>query len=550
MESVEPEDDVHDGDKAEGAAVVPEEDEERTLQGTETVESTQEDFQEHSIPQTSPRDQPMIPEEVPESPAPLHEEPPVVVAEESQPVAEPEEVEAVPEVTEAIEETEQEETDQEVPVETVEESSTVEEQAAPVPLLESNQQNAEVSASSSFSEALCVEEESAEQVAAAEPAKLDESKEQQYESVEFLEMSGASAGATEQTVVQPLPVEHTNGLEEESKNRITTPELEDELDNTEAPPMDDLDDEREDELLEDVQEPQEATFSERDRDNESIIVIPDTPKPPKSQEFDEEFELMDKSPVSQSSYATVGRVELHHSPVMKQEVPTTPRTPDSKPSKSSCSPDKPDDQEQADVPEAEVIDITDSPITVLEPKLHHLTDGKPGSTTSTPLGMGSKMTAKDRLIQNSRKRSLSASDAEIVKKNVTFHSPANCTMLVDTIDERLKKKNESATKIPHGHRKRSHSEHKDVAGAAAAAQDGPKPSKISKLPNFKNIHQQQFNRMESIEPPPRMARNRRRSANCPTSRTSTSSSSTGWSRSKSSTTGRSSGPRRFWPPAQ
>lgn len=30
------------------------------------------------------------------------------------------------------------------------------------------------------------------------------------------------------------------------------------------------------------------------------------------------------------------------------------------------------------------------------------------------------------------------------------------------------------------------------------AADGPKPSKISKLPNFKNIHQNQFSRMESI----------------------------------------------------
>lgn len=203
---------------------------------------------------------------------------------------------------------------------------------------------------------------------------------------------------------------------------------------------------------------------------------------------------------------------------MKQEKePATPRTPDTKPLKTSCSPDKPDDQEQADVPH-EIIDITESPITVLDPKLH-LSEGKPGSTTSTPLGKGSKMTTKDQLIQNSRKRSLSASDADIIKKNVTFHSPANSTMLVDTIDERLKKKNESATsayqptslcrersmnrnaycyftisEIPSGHRKRSLSEHKD-----ANHQDGPKPSKISKLPNFKNIHQQQFNRMESIE---------------------------------------------------
>lgn len=51
----------------------------------------------------------------------------------------------------------------------------------------------------------------------------------------------------------------------------------------------------------------------------------------------------------------------------------------------------------------------------------------------------------------------------------------------------------SIPEIPAGHRKRSLSEHKD------AQQDGPKPSKISKLPNFKNIHQQQFSRMESIE---------------------------------------------------
>ncbi|XP_021693039.1 titin [Aedes aegypti] len=491
IESLESEG-VHD-DEAE--PVVQEEDE-STLQEPETVESTREDFQEHSIPQTSPRRSQPTTEEAPKSPAPLHEEPPAPL-EQSDPEPVPVELVEAPEVTEVAEEPENDEIAEdaiEAPVqETPEEllSAIFEEPAAPTPAAEPSQQTAEVSASSSFSEALCVEEESAEQVG-VEVAKIDDSKDQQqYESVEFLEMSGASTVANEPATVEELPVEHTNGHEDQMKNRISTPELEDDLDDTEAPPMDDLDDEKEDELLDDVSESKEATFSERDRDNESIIVIPDTPKPPKS-EFDAEFDLADKSPVPQSSHTTVARVELHHSPVISQgKVPTTPRTPDSKPSKTSCSPDKPDDQDQANVPH-EIIDITESPIAVLDPKLHH-SEGKPGSTTSTPLRMGTKMTAKDRLIQNSRKRSLSASDAEIVKKNVTFHSPANSTMLVDTIDERLKKKNESATKIPPGHRKRSLSEHKD------AQQDGPKPSKISKLPNFKNIHQQQFSRMESIE---------------------------------------------------
>ncbi|XP_062564346.1 titin-like isoform X2 [Armigeres subalbatus] len=501
IQSVEPED--GDDDEADHVEQKVENDSCTALE-PETVKSSEEDFQETSIPQTSPRPSQTM-EEVPKSPAQLLEEPPVVEQTdlEAMPDDIAEEIEKIPESPEETEDfaqiIEQGGNDKtfDIPVEMSEEEHGTEilqtcneEEAVPSSATEIVQQTAEVSASSSFSEALLVDDEAAEQ-RCNDVAEITGS---QYESVEFLEMSGASTAANEPEMQEPEPVQTacTNGHEQEEQvpNRIVTPDLEDDLDNTEAPCMDDIDDEKEDELLEDVPEPKDATFSERDRDNESIIVIPDTPKPPKS-ELDEEFDLTDKSFDPQTSQTTVARLDLHHSPVVKKEmVPATPKTPDTKPIKTSCSPDKPDVQEQANVPN-EVIEITDSPIALIDPKLRQTEDS--GSLTSTPLKMGSKMTTTEKLIQNSRKRSLSASDAEIVKKNVTFHSPANSTMLVDTIDERLKKKNESATKMPQGHRKRSLSEHKD------AHLDGPKPSKISKLPNFKSIHQQQFNRMESIE---------------------------------------------------
>lgn len=467
-----------------------------TVGEPETLLSSEKDFQGISIPQTSPRCS-LTMEEVPKSPAQLHDEPSVEEQSdvEGVPTYVDEVLENIPEAQKAIEDdvqvTNQEENSEASIVmsgkgEATETPQAINEEGTiSSSTTEIVQQSAELSACSSFSEALLVEDEAAERRCNEVADNIDS----QYESVEFLEMSGASTANNEQGANEPAC---TNGFEQEEQvqKRIVTTDLEDDLDNTEAPYMDDIDEEKEDELLDDVPEPKDATFSERDRDNESIIVVPDTPRPSKS-ELEEEFDVTDKSPIPQSSQITIGRVELHHSPVMKKEVvPTTPRTPDSKPIKTVCSPDKPDIQEQANVPH-EVIDITDSPIAVMDPKLCQ-TD-EPGCFSSTPLNKGSKMTIKDELIQNSRKRSLSVSDAEIVKKNVTFHSPANSTVLADTIDERLKKKNKNVTKLPPGHRKRSLSEHKIVHP------DGPKPSKISKLPNFKNIHQQQFNRMESIE---------------------------------------------------
>ncbi|XP_065080069.1 titin-like [Ochlerotatus camptorhynchus] len=479
------------------------EDEESTRPEPETLESAlEENFQETSVPQTSPAPCPPT-EEVPNDPAPLPEDPPLVeqsAPEELQTTTAPaEELQSMPEPDPELESkqiAEDPEPFDGVPEQLMANDEAVQEQADPIPAAESTNQAAELSTSSSFSEVLMVEDDPVEQPSAV----ADDSKGQQYESVEFLELSGVSTAANEHPIDE-VPIESTNGQEqqqqqakEQLQNRITTPELEDDLDNIEVPPMDDIDDEKEEELLEDVPEPTDESFLERDRDNESIIVIPDTPKPPKS-EITEDFELGDKTPTPQTSQVTVARVELPPSPIiMKELVPSTPKTPESTASKTTtCSPDKPEDQEQANVPLDEVIEIPDSPIVMLKPEL---TDCKPGSATSTPLRMGSKKSAKDRLIENNRKRSLSVSDAEMVKKNVTFHSPANSTILVDTLDERLKKKNESASKPSQGHRKRSFSEHKDPRQVTS---DGAKPAKISKLPNFKNIHQQQFNRMESIE---------------------------------------------------
>lgn len=479
----------------------PVDDEDSNIADPETLESAQEEnFQESSVPQTSPAPCPPM-EEVPNDRVPLHEEPQLV--EQSAPEELPTTTEPA-EVPQSMSESDLPETVSEptpdepepscdVPDQIMANDEAVQEQADPNPVQETTNPPAEWSASSTFSEALLVDEEIIEQP----PAIVDESK-GQYESVEFLELSGASTAATNEHPIMEAPLENINGQEllqeQPVQTRITTPEFEDDLDNTEVPNMDDIDNEKEDELLEEVPEPTDESFLERDRDNESIIVIPDTPKPP-TLEMNEDFELDDKTQTPQTSQVTVARVELPPSPVvMKELMPSTPKTPESTAAKpETCSPDKPDEQEQANVPLDEVIEIPDSPIVMLKPDI---TDCKSGSVTSTPLRMGSKKSTKDHLIENSRKRSLSVSDAELVKKNVTFHSPANSTILVDTLDERLKKKNESASKPPQGHRKRSFSEHKDPRHVT---NDGAKPAKISKLPNFKNIHQQQFNRMESIE---------------------------------------------------
>lgn len=240
----------------------------------------------------------------------------------------------------------------------------------------------------------------------------------------------------------------------------------------------------------------EDYFAENDRDQESITVFPETPKSKPVLE-QEEVDLIGKLPEpQQSSSNTVAIVEIPDTPMVaiKQLTPTTPKTPESKSAtvEEDYSPDKPDAQEQASVPQPEIIEILDSPvITVLEPA------SKQGSATSTPLGLATagKLTVKELMSQNNRKRSLSASDADLsTKKNVTFHSPANSTILVDTLDERIKKSLKSDGKTKNA-RKRSLSEHKELGPSS----DGPKPSKVSKLPNFKNIHQNQFSRMESIQ---------------------------------------------------
>ncbi|XP_053659205.1 uncharacterized protein LOC128708269 [Anopheles marshallii] len=189
-----------------------------------------------------------------------------------------------------------------------------------------------------------------------------------------------------------------------------------------------------------------------------------------------------------------------------------PRTPDLKltaqEANNKYSPDKP----------PEVIEIMDSPAVAafckqINDDSAHAGDG--GSATSTPFAIKPSLVqtvteSVDNKLLNvqleSRKRSLSASAADTtMKRNVTFHSPANSTMLVETIDERLMLKSlqdqqqqrqetmETSSKSIgeklRKPRKRSLSEHKPSE---------LKRSKTSKLPNFKSIHANHFNRMESL----------------------------------------------------
>ncbi|XP_055524662.1 titin-like [Wyeomyia smithii] len=339
-----------------------------------------------------------------------------------------------------------------------------------------NCQKAEISAGSCFSEALQVDEE------LAPTQNVNNSKDEHFECLEFLENSVAavipeteqllsetpisangmlnsnitdnelaSATLDDQQLVEP--VDNFDEAQTEQAETSATPEIEDDLNDTKPPDMNDID-------LDDEEIPDHinCTYTENDRDNESIIVIPDTPMIPN----------------------------------VNSSVPAAPKTPESKAamSEEKFSPDKPEQQQQPSVP-LQVIEIFDSPIAADDAS--ERTDIK--STTSTPLKQAkdapAKLTAMERIIQNSRKRSLSAGDAEVSKKNVTFHSPANSTILVDTIDERLKK---SVNKTGSNQRKRSLSEHRDLT-----VSDGVKPAKVTKLPNFRSIHQQQFNRMESIQ---------------------------------------------------
>ncbi|XP_035903037.1 microtubule-associated protein futsch-like isoform X1 [Anopheles stephensi] len=196
---------------------------------------------------------------------------------------------------------------------------------------------------------------------------------------------------------------------------------------------------------------------------------------------------------------------VHHHSTSPSVAAAAPCTPDPKlplekqEASNKCSP----------ATQPEVIEIMDSPAVAafcqqINDEAAHGADG--GSAISTSL------TVQPSLLQHQqqnegRKRSLSASAADTtIKRNVTFHSPANSTMLVETIDERLMLKSlhdqqqqhqdtlESSCSKGIGEklhkiRKRSLSEHKPSE---------MKRNKVSKLPNFKSIHANHFNRMESL----------------------------------------------------
>lgn len=109
------------------------------------------------------------------------------------------------------------------------------------------------------------------------------------------------------------------------------------------------------------------------------------------------------------------------------------------------------------------------------------------------------MLEKSILKSSRRKRSMSVADAEsMVQKRVMFISPQ--VMEIGTIDERMMasfmEERESSmvkptTTLSSGHRKRSLS-----TGTPMKSQE--RPSRSRKMPDFKAIHQQQFDRMESI----------------------------------------------------
>lgn len=337
-----------------------------------------------------------------------------------------------------------------------------------------------------------------EPVQATEPEPIEEPvPEQKPEPIEEPLQEPVSE-SIEETVEAPV----SEPIEEPTLEQEPEPEsfAEDDLDKTEAPSMpdepsldsvtpeeDDLERTQPPATMDDTAEDLLATgsvdefFAESERGDESILVLPETHKEEPA------LDLIDKCPEPQTSTNTTAVII----------IPETPKTPESRPVIDKFSPDKPDTQELATIPEREIIEIFDSPVPAAVVKA--VEPAAKQSATSTPLAAKSSV-----VIQNARKRSLSASDADLsTKKNVTFHSPANSTILVDTLDERLKKSTlavaSSKSLIA---RKRSFSEHKELLASTSAGttSDGPKPAKIScsKLPNFRTIHQNQFNRMESI----------------------------------------------------
>ncbi|XP_049532066.1 mucin-17 [Anopheles darlingi] len=208
----------------------------------------------------------------------------------------------------------------------------------------------------------------------------------------------------------------------------------------------------------------------------SIIVIPDTPAPVEqygrqlSDTFSPEKPMLPNERIPHIIPEFI--ITEAPTPGTASRTVAAPRTPDTKTSQANeCSPDKP----------PEVIEIFDSPASTVF--CQQMKSGN--STSSTPLIL---LNAAENQPTLQRKRSMSTSAAEIKKRNVKFHSPANVTVLVDTIDEIMQK---NVVR-----RKRSLSEH--APGAAVGTDDGVKPNKISKIPNFKNIHEKNFKRMESI----------------------------------------------------
>jgi uncharacterized protein YqfB (UPF0267 family) len=115
-------------------------------------------------------------------------------------------------------------------------------------------------------------------------------------------------------------------------------------------------------------------------------------------------------------------------------------------------------------------------------------------------------------LKSHRKRSLSVADAETMKSHklknkVIFHSPANSSVLIESIDEKMLKsfmqeKENSILMTSLVHRKRSLSECREVRRQPEVSTDKASNSNFkiarAKVPNFSAIHRKQFEKMESV----------------------------------------------------